>query len=130
MFKPAGIPASELERTVLTREEIEALRLIDAEGLDQTTAAEKMNISQPTLSRELALARRKVADALLNGKAIELGGENMPNSDGTGPQGKGAGTGRGLGGCKGEPKDEQQPLGLGQGKCMRERRGTCGCGKK
>ncbi len=75
-FKPAGIPLPELDVVVLTVEEVEALRLVDFEGLEQETAAEKMGISRKTLWRELQSARKKVADALVNGKAIQIKGGN------------------------------------------------------
>jgi predicted DNA-binding protein (UPF0251 family) len=76
-FKPAGIPVRLLEEVELSLEEAEALRLKEIEGLDQEAAAEKMNISRPTFQRVLASARRKVADALLNGKAIRITGGNV-----------------------------------------------------
>jgi uncharacterized protein len=75
-YKPAGIPLGELEEATLTIEEAEALRLKDIEGLEQEQGAEKMNISRPTFQRILAGARKKVADALLNGKAIRIEGGN------------------------------------------------------
>jgi predicted DNA-binding protein (UPF0251 family) len=75
-FKPAGIRMRDLEETVLTVDEVEAIRLKDLEGLDQANAAEKMKISQPTFFRLLDSARKKIADALVNGKAIRIeGGE-------------------------------------------------------
>jgi len=75
-FKPAGIRMRDLEETVLTVDEFEAIRLKDLEGLDQANAAEKMKISQPTFFRLLDSARKKIADALVNGKAIRIeGGE-------------------------------------------------------
>lgn len=40
----------------------------------------------------------------------------MPNRDGTGPQGKGPRTGRGLGGCKDDENLPARGRGLGQGK--------------
>jgi predicted DNA-binding protein (UPF0251 family)/predicted Fe-Mo cluster-binding NifX family protein len=76
-FKPAGIPLRVLEEIDLSIEEAEALRLKDLEGLEQEQGAEKMNISRPTFQRVLATARKKVADALLNGKAIKIGGGNF-----------------------------------------------------
>lgn len=76
-FKPAGIPLKALEEVQLTVEEIEAVRLKDLEGLEQEEAAEKMNISRPTFQRVLASARQKIADALLNGKAIRIEGGNF-----------------------------------------------------
>ena len=73
-FKPAGVPMRSLDEIQLGMEEAEALRLKDLEGLDQQKAAEKMSISRPTFQRVLASARQKVADALLNGKAIRITG--------------------------------------------------------
>ncbi len=75
-FKPAGVPMRALEQVALTVEEVEALRLKEIEGLEQEQGAEKMNISRPTFQRVLASARRKIADALLNGKAIRIEGGN------------------------------------------------------
>jgi len=71
-FKPAGIPLRTLEEVVLTFEEAESLRLKDVEGLGQTEAAKKMEISQPTFFRILSTARKKVAKAIIKGKAIKL----------------------------------------------------------
>jgi uncharacterized protein len=76
-FKPAGIPLRDLEEVCMSVEEAEALRLKDLEGLEQEQGAEKMNISRPTFQRVLASARQKVADALLNGKAIRIEGGNF-----------------------------------------------------
>jgi len=75
-FKPARVPLRHLEETILTVDEFEAIRLKDLEGLDQENAARKMKISQPTFFRLLDSARKKIADALVNGKAIRIeGGE-------------------------------------------------------
>jgi predicted DNA-binding protein (UPF0251 family) len=76
-FKPSGIPLRALEEIQLTVEEAEAIRLKDLEGLQQEDGAEKMNISRPTFQRVLYSARRKIADALLNGKAIRIEGGNF-----------------------------------------------------
>ncbi len=76
-FKPAGIPLGALEEVVLSVEEAEALRLKDIEGLEQGEGAEKMNISRPTFQRVLASARQKIADAILNGKAVNIKGGNF-----------------------------------------------------
>ena len=87
-FKPAGIGISQLDKVILTIGEYEALRLKDLEGIDQKDAAEKMNISQPTFHRLVLSARKKVADAIVNGKSIKIQGGNytMPDKDGTGPK--------------------------------------------
>jgi uncharacterized protein len=73
-FKPRGIPMLELEEICLLVEELEALRLKDAEGLDQEECGRMMNISQPTFHRVLGSARKKVAEALIQGKAIRIEG--------------------------------------------------------
>ena len=73
-FKPAGIPLRVLEEVRLSIEEAEAIRLKDLDGLEQEQGAERMNISRPTFQRVLASGRQKIADALLNGKAIKIEG--------------------------------------------------------
>ncbi len=71
-FKPAGKRVIELEETILTMPEFEAIRLIDLKEIPQEEAAKKMEISQPTLSRILKSGRKKLADAIINGKAIKI----------------------------------------------------------
>jgi hypothetical protein len=95
-FKPAGVPLMNLQEVILTKEELEAMRVIDYEQTEQREAAKKMNVSQPTLSRLLTSARKKIAEALVNGKSIKIQGGNykmvMPRG------GRGTGVGRGMGG--------------------------------
>jgi len=71
-FKPAGIRIIDLEESELAIEEFEAIRLVDFKEIDQAKAALKMDISQPTLSRILKSGRKKIADAIVNGKAIKI----------------------------------------------------------
>jgi predicted DNA-binding protein (UPF0251 family) len=81
-FKPAGVRMIDLQEVVLTLDELEALRLADLEGLYQEQAAERMGISRPTLGRILTTAHKKVAEALIRGKAIRLEGgaiEKLPS---------------------------------------------------
>ena len=61
-----------LELIELTAEEVEALRLKNAKGLEQTEAAKKMNTSQSTFQRILASAYKKITEALIEGKAIKI----------------------------------------------------------
>ncbi len=75
-FKPRGIPLRKLEEVVLLADELEAVKLYDVDGLDQTTGAEKMKISQPTFARILESAHRKTAEAIIKGKAIRI--EKIP----------------------------------------------------
>ena len=76
-FKPAGIRMIELEESIVTFDEFEAVRLKDLESMDETEAAKKMSISQPTFNRLARLARKKIADAIVNGKAIRIEGGNF-----------------------------------------------------
>jgi predicted DNA-binding protein (UPF0251 family) len=76
-FKPQGIPMRELQESVLTIDEFEAVRLKDLEGLEQEECAKKMNISQPTFHRLVLSARKKIADGMVNGKAIRIEGGNF-----------------------------------------------------
>jgi predicted DNA-binding protein (UPF0251 family)/predicted Fe-Mo cluster-binding NifX family protein len=76
-FKPAGIPLRFLQEVRLSVAQAEALRLKDIEGLEQADAAVRMGISRPTFQRLLTAARKHVADALLNGKAIRIEGGNF-----------------------------------------------------
>lgn len=71
-FKPAGILIRELKETELEISEFEAIRLVDFQEISQEEAAKQMQISQPTLSRTLASARKKIADSIINGKAIKI----------------------------------------------------------
>lgn len=73
-FKPAGIPMRNIEDISLTIEEVEAIRLKDLEGLNQEEAAGSMDISRPTFQRVLTVAREKIAEALIKGKAIRFQG--------------------------------------------------------
>ncbi|MGA9109577.1 MAG: DUF134 domain-containing protein [Smithella sp.] len=75
-FKPRGIPAVDLEEIVLNLDEFEAIRLADYEQLYQEEAAAKMNISRQTFGRIIEAAHKKIADVLINGKALKIeGGE-------------------------------------------------------
>ena len=71
-YKPLGVPLKHLEEVVLQHDEIEAIRLHDVDGLNQTSAAVKMGISQPTFARILDSAYKKIANALVKGKAIKI----------------------------------------------------------
>ena len=75
-FKPRGIPLFALEEVVLTVDEFEAIRLADLERLYQEQAAEKMKVSRQTFGRIIDSAHKKMAEALVQGKALKIeGGE-------------------------------------------------------
>jgi len=81
-FKPAGIPTKRLEVVVLSFEELEALRLVDLLGLEQEKAASRMGIARKSLWLELKKARKKVAEALTQGKCVEIEGGVYEVADG------------------------------------------------
>lgn len=85
LFKPAGIPTRDLPEITLTLDEFEALRLADFDGLYQEAAALRMGVSRQTFGRIIETARRKIADALVNGKALRIEGGNAvsENKEGT-----------------------------------------------
>ena len=76
-FIPSEKGLDETLENVLKLEELEAIRLKDLEGLEQSECAEKMEISRPTFQRNLLSAREKVADSLVNGKTILIEGGNF-----------------------------------------------------
>lgn len=76
-FKPKGIPALELEEVVLTLDEFEAIRLSDYKSMYQEDAAKQMNISRQTFGRIIESAHKKIADVLINGKALKIEGGDV-----------------------------------------------------
>lgn len=80
-FRPFGIPLKDLEPVILLYEEYESLRLLDYEGLTQLQSSELMNVSRPTLTRIYEKARRTVAQAFVEGKAIFIEGGNYHTDD-------------------------------------------------
>ncbi len=84
VFKPAGVPAKELEEILLAVDEFEALRLADYEGMNQRDASEIMGVSQPTFHRILSSARHKVAKGLVEGQVIRIEGGRYILADGSG----------------------------------------------
>ena len=71
-FKPQGVPMTQLEEINLSADELESLRLTALQGLNQAEAALKLGVHQSTLHRTLVRAEAKIADALVNGKAVRL----------------------------------------------------------
>ena len=80
-FKPFGIPMRELEHVVLLFEEYEAIRLADYVNLTQEEAAQKMEISRPTFTRIYDKARKNVAKAFVEGKAVIIEGGTYTSDD-------------------------------------------------
>ena len=73
-FQPEGAAPPSFEAVLLTLDEYEAIRLADLEGLYQEQAASRMNVSRQTFGRIVEAAHRKVADVIVNGKALRIEG--------------------------------------------------------
>ena len=71
-FKPRGIPMHNLDEVILDRDELEALRLADVLKYSHEGAAKRMKVSRATFGRIVNSARQKIADGILNGKAIRI----------------------------------------------------------
>jgi predicted DNA-binding protein (UPF0251 family)/predicted Fe-Mo cluster-binding NifX family protein len=84
-FRPSGSSAGNAGEVVLTFDEVEALRLADLEGLYQQAAAQRMGVSRQTFGRIVESARRKTADALLNGKKLRIEGGVVAVQEEPGP---------------------------------------------
>ncbi|MBU2489683.1 MAG: DUF134 domain-containing protein [Proteobacteria bacterium] len=84
-FKPRGIPLMDLEEVTLTMDELEAMRLADLLGLGHEEAGGRMGVSRATFGRIIQNARKIVADALVNGKAVLVEGGTYERADGPGP---------------------------------------------
>lgn len=73
-FKPQGVPLYRLTEITLTVDECEALCFADRQRMHQIDAAKKMKISRQTFGNIIESARKKVAEAVLCGKALRIGG--------------------------------------------------------
>jgi uncharacterized protein len=74
VFRPAGKPVRSLQHVTLRCDEAESVRLADLEGLYQADAAGRMGVSRQTFGRIIESARRKIADAIINGKCLRIDG--------------------------------------------------------
>ncbi|MBE0556415.1 MAG: DUF134 domain-containing protein [Proteobacteria bacterium] len=73
-FQPEGAAPSSFEAVLLTLDEYEAIRLADLDGLYQEQAASRMSVSRQTFGRIVEAAHRKIADVIVNGKALRIEG--------------------------------------------------------
>lgn len=138
-YKPQGIPMQKLKNATITFEDLEALRLADAEGLSQMDGAKAMGVSRATFGRILCAARSIVATALTNGLAIRIEGghytlackgascpkmqaDDSSTTDGEeampGMNGNGSGAGGGGRCMGGQGGGQGQGRKTGQGRCV------------
>lgn len=76
LFGPLNSPNSNNEITIMNVEEYETIRLIDVEGLMQEECADRMNVARTTVQRIYNDARKKLAEALINGNVLKIEGGN------------------------------------------------------
>ena len=81
VFKPAGTPLKQLERVAIGRDELEAMRLCDGEGLSQQAAGERMGVSRGTVQRLVTAARGKLIRAVIEGQALVFAPESPLEED-------------------------------------------------
>lgn len=79
VYKPQGIPMTQIGTSVLSLDQFEAVRLCDIENLDQAEAGVRMGVSRGTVQRLLYSARRQIAEAILNNDALVI---NLRESEG------------------------------------------------
>ncbi|HHX18905.1 MAG TPA: DUF134 domain-containing protein [Clostridiaceae bacterium] len=113
-FGPLDLPEVAGENVVMTVDEYETIRLIDLEGFTQEECAEQMNVARSTIQSIYVEARKKLAEALVNGKVLSIEGGTYLLCDGSGNgcgrgcryrQGQGRGHGRGRGRGRGPMSD-------------------------
>ena len=68
----APVVCASAEAIVMNADDYEVLRLHDLEHLTQSEVAEQMLVSRPTVTSLLCSAHEKLADALVNGKALQI----------------------------------------------------------
>lgn len=114
-FRPEGV--EKRGEVTLTLEEFEAIRHIDFEGLDQTQAAEIMNVSRQTFGRILRAGRFNLSNALVNAYRLKVeGGCYMITGNGS-DYGRRHGRGRRYGKSgRGKGRGQGQGIGLGKDK--------------
>ncbi|HOU09704.1 MAG TPA: DUF134 domain-containing protein [Clostridiales bacterium] len=83
-FGPLGMQAGAREHIVMTVDEYETVRLIDLEGFTQEECAAQMNVARTTVQGVYNSARQKIADSLVNGKALWIEGGEYRLCDGQG----------------------------------------------
>jgi predicted DNA-binding protein (UPF0251 family) len=75
-FKPAGVPIRHLDEVLISKEDLETLRLRYVKGLNQNEASDSMGISQSQYQRDITDVLKSITDALVSGKAIRITSTN------------------------------------------------------
>ena len=73
-YSPQCSLNEEEECVTLLPEEMAVLELIDLQDLEQEQAAAVLGVSRKTIWRDIHETHRKIADALIHGKTIQIAG--------------------------------------------------------
>ncbi len=83
LFGPLGTRDDDVQFIIMPVDQYEAIRLIDWEGLTQEECALQMQVARTTVQRIYSIARKKIADSLVNGKTIKIEGGEYKLCNGT-----------------------------------------------
>ncbi len=83
-FGPMDAKVDHKTHINMTIDEYETIRLIDLEGLNQEECSKQMNVARTTVQGIYNEARKKIADSIVNGKPLWIGGGEYKLCEGTG----------------------------------------------
>ncbi len=72
LFSPDEVSSD--ETVVMSLDEFETIRLIDKEGMTQEECSNRMGVARTTVTSIYNSARKKIADALIDGKRLQISG--------------------------------------------------------
>jgi predicted DNA-binding protein (UPF0251 family) len=74
------VPQMGSEPIYIEPAEVEALRLVDVEGLSQEEAGDRMGVSRGTVWRLLKSGRKKIVEALIKARPLTISSRPLPKS--------------------------------------------------
>ncbi|MBP2026764.1 putative DNA-binding protein (UPF0251 family) [Acetoanaerobium pronyense] len=74
LFGPITPHLDKREMVLMTVDEYETVRLIDLEDMNQEECAERMGVARTTAQKIYGESKKKIADAIVNGKILKIEG--------------------------------------------------------